>query len=160
MDKSKVTALTLLDLFAAFDNIDHNILIKRLSMWYGISGTTLSWSSSCLTDCYKRVKTANCFSAALSTSCGVPWGCVLGPLPFYTTLLSSVIQTHNLYHHLYAHDIYLSLAPYKDFSLSQFRDCLHNIFHWMTDSKLKLSADKTEFPIISTQKQRRKLVFP
>ena len=33
MDKGKVTALTLLELSPAFDTIDHNILIKRLSMW-------------------------------------------------------------------------------------------------------------------------------
>ena len=46
MDKGKVTALTLLDLSAAFDTVDDNILIKRLSMWYGISGTALSWFSS------------------------------------------------------------------------------------------------------------------
>ena len=32
VDKGKVTALTLLDLFAAFDTIDHNIFIKCLSM--------------------------------------------------------------------------------------------------------------------------------
>ena len=103
MDKSKVTTLTLLDLSAVFVIIGHSILIKHLSMWYGISGTALSWFSSNLTDRYQRVKIGNCFSATLPTSCGVPQGSVLGPLLFTlcTTPLSSVIQTHKLDHHLY-----------------------------------------------------------
>ena len=155
MDKGNVTALTLLDLSAVFDDIHYNIPIKRLSMWHGISRTALSWFSSYLTDRYQRLKIANCFSARLPTSCGVPHGSVPGLVlcTFYTAPLSSVVQTHNLDHHLYADDtlMYLSLAtPDTNCSLSEFRD----LIHWMTNSKLKLNANKTEFLIISTQKQR------
>ena len=41
MDKGRVTALTLLDLSAAFDMIDHKILLHRLQSWFGITGSAL-----------------------------------------------------------------------------------------------------------------------
>ena len=162
IDNGKVTALTLLDLSAAFDTIDHNILITRLSTWYGISGTALSWFTSYLTDRQQAIKIGNCFSDMLPTSCGVPQGSVLGPLLFtlYTTPLSSVIQGHNLDHHLYADDtqIYISLTtPDACRSLNQLRDCLQDVSLWMKNSKLKLNANKTEFIIIGTVTQRAKL---
>ena len=48
MDQGQVTALTLLDLSAAFDTIDHATLTNRLSDWYGISGQAQIWFSSLL----------------------------------------------------------------------------------------------------------------
>ena len=152
----------MLDLSAAFDTIDHNILITRLSTWYGISGTALSWFTSYLTDRQQAIKIGNCFSDMLPTSCGVPQGSVLGSLLFtlYTTPLSSVIQGHNLDHHLYADDtqIYISLTtPDACRSLNQLRDCLQDVSLWMKNSKLKLNANKTEFIIIGTVTQQAKL---
>ena len=56
MDKGEVTALTLLDLSAAFDTIDHAILTDRLSDWYGISGQAQIWFSSYLQYRHQSVK--------------------------------------------------------------------------------------------------------
>ena len=42
-DNGKVTALTLLDLSAAFDTIDHSTLVERLHRHFGISGTVFQW---------------------------------------------------------------------------------------------------------------------
>jgi len=48
MDGGKVTALVLLNLSAAFDNVDHSILLHRLENWFGISGPALNWFSTYL----------------------------------------------------------------------------------------------------------------
>ena len=43
MDAGKVTALTLLDLSAAFNTIDHIILLSRVDEWFGVTGKVLDW---------------------------------------------------------------------------------------------------------------------
>ena len=111
MKKGRVTALTLLDLSAAFDTIDHLTLISRLSSWYGISSTALDWFTSYLSNRCQQVKIQDCISEAVYIYFGVPQGSVLGPILFtlYTAPLSHVIAVE---HHLYADDtqIYICLS--------------------------------------------------
>ena len=104
MDDARVTALTLLDLSAAFDTIDHTILLSRLGNWFGVSGKALDWFKSYLTGRSQRIKLGNCLFCRSDLSFGVPQRSVLGLLLFtlYTSPVSSLMSGHAIPHHLYA----------------------------------------------------------
>ena len=150
MDNSKVTALTLLDLSAAFDTIDHATLLKRLHGHFGISGTVLQWFKSYISNRQQRVHIDWSFSCPQDLHFGVQQGSVLGPFLFClsTTSISKIITTHDVSHHMYADDtqVYIELSQsYIHKSISSLSDCLTDISLWMKSSKLKLNSDKTVY---------------
>ena len=112
MDGGRVKALTLLDLSAAFDIIDHTILLKTLGNWFGVSGKALDWFKSHLTGRSQRIKLGNCLSSRSDLSFVVSKGSVLGALLFtlYTSPLSSLVSGHAIPHHLYADDSLLHVS--------------------------------------------------
>jgi len=133
----KVSRLCLLDLSAALDTIDHNILITCLSSWFGIHGSVLSWFKSYLSSRSFRAKCNNNLSSFHTSSYGVPQGSVLGPLFFvmYTTHLSTLISSLSLDHHLYADDtqLFFSFHPRNfDSSVSLLQNALQHISYRMT----------------------------
>ena len=124
MSLQQVTCLTLLDLSAAFDTIDHSILLERLFSWFGITSTALSWIKPYLLNRSFYVNIENTKSSLFQLLYGVPQWSVLGPLLFilYTTPLSTIITNSSANHHLYADDTQLFLS----FSAADFS---YNISH-------------------------------
>ena len=161
MDRGEVTFLILLDLSAAFDIVDHSILIHRLQHWFGLHGTSLDWFSSYLTSRSQAVSIQNSTSFFSKLSCGVSQGSVLGSLlfPLYTTPLGSVISKNSSKYHLYADDtqLYISFTPSNSTSS---HEILSNTFSdtlfWMNSNKLLLNPSKIEFLLIGTKQQRLK----
>ena len=167
MDDGRVTALTLLDLSAAFDTIDHTILLRRLGNWFGVSGKALDWFKSYLTGRSQRIKLGNCLSSRSDLSFGVPQGSVLGPLLFtlYTTPLSNLVSGHAIPHHIYADDsqLYVSFSSGNSAAaLNGLQSCFASVQSRMSTNKLKLNPDKTEFLLIGNERQRSKYLsmFP
>ena len=167
MDDGRVTALTLLDLSAAFDTIDHSILLRRLGNWFGVKEKALDWFKSYLTGRSQTINLGNCLSSRSDLSFGVPQGSVLGPLLFtlYTTPLSSLISGHAIPHHLYADDshLYVSFSSGNSAAaLNGLQSCLASVQSWILTNKLKLNPDKTEFLLIDSERQQSKhiSIFP
>ena len=106
LDNDKVALLALLDLSAAYDTIDHSILLSRLQTSFGISGTVLSWFQSYLLDRSQTVCVKGASSKPSVLSFGVPQGSVLGPMLFvlYTSPVSDVISRHAMSHESFADD--------------------------------------------------------
>ena len=156
-DDKKVSVIALLDLSAAFDTIDHEILIQRLKDDFGFNGNVLSWFASYLNERTQCVKINNVFSTDVTLPYGVPQGSVLGPLLYtlYTAPLGKLIKNYDLNYHFYADDtqLYLSIEPSNVhdliFTLEQ---CIEDVKNWMHVNKLKLNDDKTEAILINPKK--------
>ena len=82
MENQKVTLLVLLDLSAAFDTVDHRILLDRLQFDFGISGFALNWIESYLSNRTQRIHIDGVLSSNFNLKFGVPQGSCLGPLLF------------------------------------------------------------------------------
>ncbi len=123
-DQGCISLLVLLDLSAAFDTIDHDILIDRLQNYTGIQGQALRWFRSYLSDRYHFVYLNGEASQISPVKYGVPQGSVLSPLLFSLymyiyneynniNIIGNIIRKYGISFHCYADDtqLYISTRP-------------------------------------------------
>ncbi len=148
-DSGKISVLVLLDLSAAFDTVDHNILLETLKNWVGLSGLVLKWFRSYLEGRGYYVSIGEHKSKWTSMTCGFPQGSILAPLLFclYMLPLSQIMRKNQIAYHSYADDtqIYLALSPNDYSPIDSLCQCIDEINSWFIafgnkDEVLKVNA--------------------
>ena len=106
-DQGKLTLLGMLDMSAAFDCVDHIILIRRLNASFGIDENALDWIVSYIAGRKQYVRYNGQTSHTSVVECGVPQGSVLGPLYFvlFTADVFGIADEHGFSIHGYADDM-------------------------------------------------------
>ena len=148
-DGGQMSAVCLLDLTAAFDTVDHELLLLRLERQFGLRGIVLDWFRSYLSGRTFRVVLSGCSSTIIYIVCSVPQGSVLGPLLFivYTADLADVAEKHGVFLHAFADDTQLYLHCRRVDTASaadQLERCIADVGQWMSANRLKLNTEKTE----------------
>ena len=156
LDKGELAVLVLLDLSAAFDTVEHSILLHRLEKRVGICGTPLSWLKSYLTNRSQSVCIKGYASPSLPLSQGVPQGSVLGVvlLSQYTLPVGDIAMKHCVQYHIYADDkqLYFIFRPGQTKeAMAKVTSVISDLRTWMTQNFLKLNTDKTEVLLLGTK---------
>ena len=165
MDQQKITLLVLLDLSAAFDTIDHTVLLETLESDFGIVGNAQNWIASFLLGRKQHVVIDQVQYEGRSLTSAVPQGSCLGPVLFllYASEIFKIVSKHLPSAHAFADDtkLYLSFKPTSSFSQSDairsMEECIAEVRAWLIRHKLLINDTKTEFLIISFRQQLAKV---
>ncbi|KAK3082746.1 hypothetical protein FSP39_004177 [Pinctada imbricata] len=155
LDNNSCAVLMMLDLSAAFDLIDHDILFSRLKNTFGITESALDWISSYLNGRSQRIIINSSLSECQPLEIGVPQGSVLGPKIYCMISLpiAEICKNHGINYHIYADDaqVYLVFRPTESWIniSSRLISCLNDIRNRMKSNRLKLNEDKTELIVFA-----------
>ena len=171
-EDEKVSAVVMLDMSAAFDLVNHDLLVKKLDA-YGFDIESRSWISSYLTSRSQQVYIDGAESEFLDVSIGVPQGSILGPLLYviFTNELPEAVHNHlpqnrALFNTMckecgticcYADDSTYTFSAKDPQELTMvIANKYQNIANYMSQNKLVLNSNKTHLLIMASLQKHRK----
>ena len=156
INEQKTNLSVFLDLKKAFDTVDHDVLLSKLSA-YGVTDLAHGWFTSYLAGreqyCYVEGKSSN----KRLVQCGIPQGSCLGPLLFIIYMNDFEKCLKKSKPNMYADDTSISYASNEINELfNEIKGELDLVSSWMRQNKLSLNAEKSEFMLIGHPKQLNK----
>jgi hypothetical protein len=154
LDGGKQIDGVLIDFAKAFDRVDHEVLMNKISL-LGLDRRVVIWINSFVTGRSQMVRVGEVYSDKFYATSGVPQGSVLGPLLFiiYVNDISKNIKSHI---RMFADDciIYRVMDKLDDGVILQ--NDLNLLEKWSSDNKMVINASKTK--LIRFRKGRRAIV--
>ena len=165
MENQTVSALVVMDLSAAFNTVDHNILLDVLSNQYGIEGKVLNWFDMYLRPCFCQVGINEARSSIQSLDSSVPQGSCAGPTlctVYASTLQYQISEGMDLNGFADDHLVNKLFNPNDrndELRTIELLECsLENIHSWISSNRLHMNTSKMEFMMIGSRKQLSKCV--
>ena len=153
MEQGLLTGAVMLDFSAAFDLVDHNLLLAKLKC-YNFSDRAVGWICSYLSGRTSTVYINGSYSNLIEMECGVPQGSCLGPLLFslFINDLPFALKTAEIT--LYADDSTpFEAAETANIVSVNLQNDLFNVEIWASKNRLVLNAEKTKSILIGSRKK-------
>ena len=162
--KTRALCSSYLDLSAAFDTVDHNLLRGILNEWYGITGEALEWIDSYLRPRGYHVSINSSLSTCKNTPFSIPQGSCLGLFLYlaYAGTLADILEPSegDLTGFADDHALHKSFNPSvhgnQEDTIESLINSLSKIKRWMDSCKLAMNTAKTKLVIFSARVQLAK----
>ena len=162
-EKQHASTLIVMDFSAAFNMVDHQILLDVLENRFGITGTALSWFRTYLQCRFCKVCVNKSYSKPQDLTFSIPQGSCAGPVLYlvYASTIEHGIPLHICLHgyaddHDIKNEFDASNRMDETNTINSLVSTTDDIKIWMNENHLKMNGAKTEFITLAARKQLSK----